>query len=157
MKKHTLNPVFDEVLKFHISLNDLETRTLWLTVWHSDMFGRNDFLGEVMMSLENKVFDNPAPQSYMLQERVGVRPGGMRQIRGDVLNRTFLPFQTEPFEDILSYKGEIIIGLKFVPPDAKTLQKKGKRSKGTLNVKVKEAKNLTAVKSNGISDPFCKR
>ncbi|KAL0281038.1 UNVERIFIED_CONTAM: hypothetical protein PYX00_002154 [Menopon gallinae] len=132
VKKHTLNPIFDEVLKFHISLNDLETRTLWLTVWHSDMFGRNDFLGEVMMSLENKVFDNPAPQSYMLQER------------------------TEPFEDILSYKGEIIIGLKFVPPDATTLQKKGKRSKGTLNVKVKEAKNLTAVKSNGISDPFCK-
>ncbi|KAK6633802.1 hypothetical protein RUM44_004409 [Polyplax serrata] len=132
VKKHTLNPIFDEVLKFHISLNGLETRTLWLTVWHSDMFGRNDFLGEVMMSLENKVFDDPTPQSYTLQER------------------------TEPFEDVLSYKGEIIIGLKFVPPDANTLQKKGKRSKGTLNVKVKEAKNLTGIKGNGVSDPFCK-
>lgn len=70
VKKHTLNPVFDECLKFHISLNGLETRTLWLTVWHSDMFGRNDFLGEVMMALENKVFDDPTPKWYNLQERV---------------------------------------------------------------------------------------
>lgn len=70
VKKHTLNPVFDECLKFHISLNELETRTLWLTVWHSDMFGRNDFLGEVMMTLENKVFDDPTPKWYNLQERV---------------------------------------------------------------------------------------
>ena len=72
VKKHTLNPVFDEVLRFHMSLNSLEARTLWLTVWHSDMFGRNDFLGEVTIGLQNKVFDNPSPQWYPLQERVSV-------------------------------------------------------------------------------------
>jgi synaptotagmin-like protein len=131
VKKHTLNPVFDETLKFHISLNGLETRTLWLTVWHSDMFGRNDFLGEVMMTLENKVFDDPTPVWYNLQER------------------------TEPFDDMLSFKGDIIVCLKFVPPDM-TVHKKGKRSRGTLHVLVKEAKSLTAVKANGTSDPFCK-
>nr|CAD7204035.1 unnamed protein product [Timema douglasi] len=131
VKKHTLNPIFDETLKFHMSLHGLETRTLWLTVWHSDMFGRNDFLGEVMMGLENKVFDDPTPKWYSLQER------------------------TEPFDDLLSYKGELIIGLKFVPPDV-TVQKKGKRSRGSLHVLVKEGKNLTAVKANGTSDPFCK-
>lgn len=70
VKKHTLNPVFDEVLRFHMSLNSLQTRTIWITVWHSDMFGRNDFLGEVMMGLQDKVFDNPQPQWYQLQERV---------------------------------------------------------------------------------------
>jgi synaptotagmin-like protein len=53
-----------------MSLNGLETRTLWLTVWHSDMFGRNDFLGEVRMPLENKIFDDPTPHWYPLQERV---------------------------------------------------------------------------------------
>ncbi|KAL3277066.1 hypothetical protein HHI36_012427 [Cryptolaemus montrouzieri] len=131
VKKHTLNPVFDETLKFHISLNGLETRTLWLTVWHSDMFGRNDFLGEVMMALENKVFDDPTPKLYNLQER------------------------TEPFDDTISFKGDIIVCLKFVPPDM-TVQKKGKRSRGTLHVLVKEAKYLTAYKANGTSDPFCK-
>ena len=70
VKKHTLNPFFDETLKFQISLSALESRTLWLTVWHSDMFGRNDFLGEVSINLQGKVFDNPQPQWYMLQERV---------------------------------------------------------------------------------------
>lgn len=55
-----------------MSLSSLESRTLWLTVWHSDMFGRNDFLGEVMISLQNKVFDNPQPQWYPLEERVSV-------------------------------------------------------------------------------------
>ncbi|XP_022919402.2 uncharacterized protein [Onthophagus taurus] len=131
VKKHTLNPVFDECLKFHITLNGLETRTLWLTVWHSDMFGRNDFLGEVMMALENKVFDDPTPKWYNLQER------------------------TEPFDDMLSFKGDILVGLKFVPPDM-TIVKKGKRSRGALHVLVKEAKSLTAIKANGTSDPFCK-
>lgn len=70
VKKHTLNPVFDEVLRFYMSLSSLESRTLWLTVWHSDMFGRNDFLGEVMISLQNRIFDNPSPQWYPLEERV---------------------------------------------------------------------------------------
>lgn len=74
VKKHTLNPLFDETLKFHTTVNSLESRTLWLTVWHSDMFGRNDFLGEVMMTFENKVFDDPTPQWYTLNERVSIFP-----------------------------------------------------------------------------------
>lgn len=70
VKKHTLNPIFDEVLRFHMPVSSLESRTLWLTVWHSDMFGRNDFLGEVSVNLQGKVFDNPQSQWYLLQERV---------------------------------------------------------------------------------------
>ncbi|XP_063995451.1 uncharacterized protein LOC135172888 [Diachasmimorpha longicaudata] len=146
VKKHTLNPVFDETLKFHIGLNGLETRTLWLTVWHSDMFGRNDFLGEVRMPLENKIFDDPTPRWYPLQER------------------------TEPFDDPIAYKGEVIVGLKFVPPDPAQLQEKentssekshakGKKnwSRGGLHVLVKEARNLqTRGKNSGTCDPFCK-
>lgn len=57
---------------------------------------------------------------------------------------------------MLSFKGDILVGLKFVPPDM-TQHKKGKRSRGALHVLVKEAKSLTAVKANGTSDPFCKR
>ncbi|XP_075215985.1 bitesize isoform X2 [Lycorma delicatula] len=129
VKKHTLNPVFEETLKFHITLEGLESRTLWLSVWHSDMFGRNDFLGEVTMSLENKIFDDPLPRFYTLQER------------------------SEPLDELLSSKGELIVGLKFIPPESLSGKK---RSKGALHVLVKEAKNLTAVKSNGLSDPFCK-
>ncbi|XP_018055223.1 PREDICTED: uncharacterized protein LOC108691820 [Atta colombica] len=146
VKKHTLNPEFNETLKFHMSLGGLETRTLWLTVWHSDMFGRNDFLGEVRMPLENKIFDDPTPHWYPLQER------------------------TEPFDDPVAYKGEVIVGLKFVPPDpaqqerdressAERSSSKTKKnwSRGALHVLVKEARNLqTRGKNSGTCDPFCK-
>uniref|UniRef100_V9I9Z4 Synaptotagmin-like protein 5 n=1 Tax=Apis cerana TaxID=7461 RepID=V9I9Z4_APICE len=130
-----------------MSLSGLETRTLWLTVWHSDMFGRNDFLGEVRMPLENKIFDDPTPKWYPLQER------------------------TEPFDDPVAYKGEVIVGLKFVPPDPtqqerdreagserSTSKSKKNMSRGALHVLVKEARNLqTRAKNSGTCDPFCKR
>ncbi|XP_049544468.1 uncharacterized protein LOC125956529 isoform X2 [Anopheles darlingi] len=177
VKKHTLNPFFDEVLRFHMSLSSLQTRTIWATVWHSDMFGRNDFLGEVMMGLQDKVFDNPQPQWYQLQER------------------------SEPFEDLSAYKGDIIVGLKYVSADGDgggsigggsssvnvasgsvggsggsgggfgtlNLRKFSTRSltssssilsaghgKGALHVLVKEAKHLQPIKSNGTCDAFCK-
>lgn len=70
VKKHTLNPVFEEVLKFYMTISEIETRTLWLSVWHSDMFGRNDFLGEVTLPLGHEVFENPGLKWYPLQERV---------------------------------------------------------------------------------------
>ena len=54
-----------------------------------------------------------------------------------------------------SYKGDLVLALKFVPPDV-TTQRKGKHSKGALHVLVKEARNLMAVCANGTSDPFCK-
>ncbi|CAO1426036.1 unnamed protein product [Diamesa serratosioi] len=159
VKKHSLNPVFDEVLRFYMSLSSLESRTLWLTVWHSDMFGRNDFLGEVMISLQNKIFDIPQPQWYQLEER------------------------SEPFEDVATYRGDIIVGLKFIPgADGQGAHNRGlrrfsiktsssntpsnnsslssnsnqKNVKGALHVLVKEAKHLSAVKPNGQCDAFCK-
>ncbi|XP_029343699.1 uncharacterized protein LOC100160321 isoform X2 [Acyrthosiphon pisum] len=130
VKKHTMNPIFDEVLKYSLPLEELNSRTLWLSVWHSDMFGRNNFLGEVQLPLENMIFDDPSPKLYPLQER------------------------TEPLDDIMcvSNKGEIIVGLKCVPPDPNSK----KRTKGTFLLLVKDAKNLQAIKSNGSSDPFCK-
>lgn len=80
MKKHTLNPIFDETLKYYLQLNNVETKTLWVSVWHSDMFGRNDFLGEVNINLQGKIFDNPQPQWYTLQERVSLHPFTLSQL-----------------------------------------------------------------------------
>ena len=53
--------------------NEVERRTMWISVWHSDMFGRNDFLGEVMMPMAGQVFDDPAAKWYSLQDRVSLR------------------------------------------------------------------------------------
>lgn len=71
------------------------------------------------------------------------------------MTEIFYLLQTEPLDDIMcvSNKGEIIVGLKCVPPDPNSK----KRTKGTFLLLVKDAKNLQAIKSNGSSDPFCKR
>ncbi|XP_026849709.1 synaptotagmin-like protein 4 isoform X6 [Drosophila persimilis] len=160
VKKHTLNPIFDETMRFHTPISSLESRTLWLTVWHSDMFGRNDFLGEVSVNLQGRVFDNPQSQWYLLQER------------------------SEPFDEVATYRGDIVVGLKYIPPEnlkssffsrgssltgsssnlrkfggsIKSVASKSDRSAkgGQLHVLVKEAKHLSPIKANGSCDAFCK-
>ena len=58
--------------QFPAALSELGSRTLWVTVWHSDMFGRNDFLGEVLLPLGSlPLDDSTAPACWhTLQERV---------------------------------------------------------------------------------------
>ncbi|KAL3218982.1 hypothetical protein MRX96_031243 [Rhipicephalus microplus] len=132
VKKHTLNPVFEEVLKFRVTMSELQARTLWLSVWHSDMFGRNDFLGEVMLPLTYETLEKTEVRCFALQERF------------------------ECPEVPLSYKGDILLALKYMPPDVTSRSIKQGPVRGSLHVLVKEARNLTATRSNGTSDPFCK-
>ncbi|CAN7988592.1 unnamed protein product [Ixodes hexagonus] len=132
VKKHTLNPVFEEVLKFRVTMSELQARTLWLSVWHSDMFGRNDFLGEVMLPLTYDTLEKTDVKCYSLQERF------------------------ESPETPLSYKGDLVLALKYMPPDVTHRTSKQGPIRGSLHVLVKEARNLMATRSNGTSDPFCK-
>lgn len=59
----------------------------------------------------------------------------------------------------LSYGAELIIALKFLPPDMTRgghgVSKKGKKSRGTLQVLVKGADGL-ATRNQSIPDPICK-
>ncbi|XP_060801943.1 uncharacterized protein LOC106134708 isoform X1 [Amyelois transitella] len=127
VKKNTLKPVFEETLSFVQPLASLSSRTLWLSVWHADMFGRNDFLGEVTLPLADVVFDDPAPTWHKLHER------------------------TEQFDEQQGTRGDLIVGLKFELHESGAM-----RGKGTLHVLIKEAKNLVASKPNGLADVFCK-
>ncbi|XP_052027188.1 synaptotagmin-like protein 5 isoform X2 [Apodemus sylvaticus] len=144
------NPEFNETLKYTISHTQLETRTLQLSVWHYDRFGRNSFLGEVEIAFDSWNFENPCDEWFVLQPKVELAP------------------------DIsLQYKGELTVVLRYIPPEenpifpvgqhqGKKIFKKGKKkespaiSGGILEVFIKEAKNLTAVKSGGTSDSFVK-
>ncbi|XP_046438742.1 uncharacterized protein LOC124190211 isoform X4 [Daphnia pulex] len=134
VKKHTLSPMFEENLKFTTSLSDLENRTLWLTVWHSDMFGRNDFLGEITLPLAGRIFDDPTPHWYQLQERSEM-----------VEDPGVMPF----------YRGDMIVALKYIPGESSPT-KRTKKSKGALHVIVKEAKGLIPARPNGNIDALCK-
>ena len=57
---------------------------------------------------------------------------------------------------LLTYKGDLIISLKFASSEQKSSGKRGGTVRGSLHVLIKQARNLTAVRSNGSSDPFCK-
>ncbi|KAG7463462.1 hypothetical protein MATL_G00176770 [Megalops atlanticus] len=150
VKTNTTNPVFNETLKYVISHSQLETRTLQLSVWHSDRFGRNSFLGEVEITFDSWEFENQAEEWFALQPKA---ESGM--------------------DTMLQYKGELTVVLRYIPAEknlmlpldqvqAKKGFLKGKKSSiklpkgGMVELLIKEAKNLTAVKSGGTSDTFVK-
>jgi len=132
IKKNTLNPVFDEPLRFPAAVSELDSRTLWVTVWHSDMFGRNDFLGEVLLPLNALSLESEQARWYPLQERSDLHEEGGGGPRGDV-----------------------IVALKYAPPED-AMSRRSRRPRGTLHVMIKEAKHLVSARSNGSADPFCK-
>ncbi|KAJ7401085.1 synaptotagmin like 5 [Pitangus sulphuratus] len=150
IKSNSTNPEFNEMLKYVISHTQLETRTLQLSVWHYDRFGHNSFLGEVEIPFDSWNFENQGDEWFVLQPKVEVAT-----------------------DFGLQYKGELTVVLRYIPPDRNLMLplgqfqekksfKKGKKgdyhvpSGGILEVLIKEAKNLTAVKSGGTSDTFVK-
>ncbi|KAG7453441.1 synaptotagmin 5 isoform X1 [Solea senegalensis] len=151
VKANTINPVFNENLRYVISHSQLETRTLQVSVWHHDRFGHNSFLGEVELAFDNCDLDSQMEEWYALQPKV-----------------------ESSMDTTVQYKGELTVVLKYIPAeknlalplDQVQVKKSFLKSKRTSNftlpkggmveLLVKGAKNLTAVKSGGISDPFVK-
>ncbi|KAF3812731.1 hypothetical protein GH733_019094 [Mirounga leonina] len=88
------NPEFNETLKYTISHAQLETRTLQLSVWHHDRFGRNSFLGEVEIPFDSWNFENPNDEWFVLQPKV--------EFAADIG---------------LHYKGELTVVLRYIPPE----------------------------------------
>ncbi|KAG9511094.1 Synaptotagmin-like protein 5, partial [Fragariocoptes setiger] len=76
LHKHQLNPVINEIFAFaNLTLRDLDTRTIWLSVWHRDKFGRNEFLGELhipLQSYQNIVNKLNRSGWYALHERLAL-------------------------------------------------------------------------------------
>uniref|UniRef100_A0A3B3RM78 Synaptotagmin-like 4 n=1 Tax=Paramormyrops kingsleyae TaxID=1676925 RepID=A0A3B3RM78_9TELE len=133
VKSNTVNPIYNETLKYSISRSQLVTRSLQLSVWHHDRFGRNAFLGEVELPLDCRDLNSSHEECVPLRPKV---------------SRTRSAFA--------QYKGELMISLKFVAAGEDKKKKKTKDEGGELHVLIKEAKNLTAMKKGGISDSFVK-
>ncbi|KQK78582.1 synaptotagmin-like protein 5 [Amazona aestiva] len=94
IKSNSTNPEFNETLKYVISHTQLETRTLQLSVWHYDRFGRNSFLGEVEIPFDSWSFENRGDEWFVLQPKM------------------------EVVTDVgLQYKGELTVVLRYIPPD----------------------------------------
>ncbi|KAM3607433.1 uncharacterized protein V6R79_007827 [Siganus canaliculatus] len=151
IKANTINPVFNENLRYVISHSQLETRTLQVSVWHHDRFGHNSFLGEVELTFDSWEFDSQVEDWYALQPKV-----------------------ESSIDATMHYKGELTVVLKYIPAEKNLMLPldqvqvkkgflKGKKTSsftlpkgGMVELLIKGAKNLTAVKSGGTSDPFVK-
>ncbi|XP_061103273.1 synaptotagmin-like protein 4 [Conger conger] len=143
VKRNTVNPAYNENLKFSICRSQVLMRTLLLSVWHYDLFGHNMFLGEVELPLDCKDLDSPHEECIAL--------------RGKVIPHAQL-------SALPQYKGQLVVSLKYVTADmsstdgAKALSflKKKKSSEGELHIHIKEARDLTPVKAGGALDSFVK-
>ncbi|XP_033635233.1 synaptotagmin-like protein 4 isoform X6 [Asterias rubens] len=151
VRKGTVNPQFDMTLRYHISQSELETRTLSVTVWNNDAFGRNDFLGEVLVSMDSVKLDDYKLKWHQLCNK------------------------SQPAEGAVAYKGDLTIAMMYTDvntqevdeKDPKKKKKKDKKEKkffkghqspegGALHLKIKEARNLVGVRMGGSSNPFVK-
>ncbi|NWY37437.1 SYTL4 protein, partial [Sylvia atricapilla] len=137
IKRNTINPLYNELLKYEINKSLLLARTLQFSVWHHDRFGRNTFLGEVEVPLDAWNFESHLEEFLPLHGKIGADAAGLHQ-----------------------YKGELVVSMKYIPsakPPGAGNGRKGKTGEGgELQVWIKEAKNLTAAKSGGTSDSFVK-
>ncbi|XP_006901201.1 PREDICTED: synaptotagmin-like protein 4 [Elephantulus edwardii] len=138
IKKDTINPVYDEILRYEIPESLLVQRILQFSVWHHGRFGRNTFLGEAEIQIDSLKLDKKLDHCLPLHGKVSA----------------------ESLTGLLSHKGELVVSLKYIPasklPVGGDLKKSKSGEAGELQVWIKEAKNLTAAKSGGISDSFVK-
>ncbi|XP_061106183.1 uncharacterized protein sytl2a isoform X2 [Conger conger] len=128
VKKKTINPIYNEILRYKIDVETLKSQVLNLSVWHHNSFGRNSFLGEVDFELSKWDLRNTHMNDFRLKSK---STSGL-----------------EPTDD----RGEIRLALRFLQQSSH-----GKRTPktGLVQIFVKECKNLPLIRGAAI-DPFVK-
>ncbi|XP_029298989.1 synaptotagmin-like protein 1 [Cottoperca gobio] len=123
VKRKTLNPVYDQTLRYKVRIGELRSRTLNLSVWHAEPLGRNVFLGEVEVSLGFWDWTCSLPLWHDLQPRVNLNP------------------------DSISSRGTILLCVKFIPDG---FEGDGLPLTGELHIWIREAQGLLANKGGAI-------
>ncbi|XP_037548748.1 synaptotagmin-like protein 1 [Nematolebias whitei] len=128
VKKKTLNPVYDQTLRYKVGVRELSSRTLNLSVWHAEALGRNVFLGEVEVALG--LWDRTCTQPLWqeLQPRVRLCP------------------------DSISCRGRILFSIKFIPDG---FEGGGLPLTGEIHIWLREAQGLLSNKGGAV-DSFIK-
>ncbi|XP_018103346.1 uncharacterized protein sytl2.L isoform X3 [Xenopus laevis] len=124
VKKKTLNPVYNDVLRYKITKNALLSQTLNLSVWHYDVLGRNSFLGEVDVNLASWDWSNKQMNWYPLQPRTPAAGIGLEN------------------------RGEMKLALKYVPEAFSGAKNAGT---GEVHIWLKECSNLPMLRGNKIN------
>ncbi|KAF3692658.1 Synaptotagmin-like protein 2 Exophilin-4 [Channa argus] len=130
VKKKTLNPTFNEILRYRVRMEYLRTQTLILSAWHHDTFGRNSFLGEVDVDLSNWDFDH-TQMNYL-----------------DLKARTTAALLSS------NERGEMRLAVRFLPEITRSEGPKAGLNSGEIHIWVKECKNLPLIRAT--IDPYVK-
>lgn len=131
VKKKTLNPTFNEILRYRVRMEYLRTQTLILSVWHNDTFGRNSFLGEVDVDLSKWDFDHTQ------------------------MNYLALKARTTPTLAPSNGRGEMKLAIRFMPQIIHSEGfAKNSLNTGEIHIWVKECKNLPLIRAS--IDPYVK-
>nr|XP_004658338.2 synaptotagmin-like protein 2 isoform X5 [Jaculus jaculus] len=125
--KKTLNPVYNEILRYKIEKQYLKTQKLNLSVWHRDTFKRNSFLGEVELDLDTWDWDNKQN----------------KQLKWYPLKRKTAPVALEA-----ESRGEMKLALQYVPEPV--LGKKLSTT-GEVHIWVKECFDLPLLRGNHLN------
>ncbi|KAM6428346.1 synaptotagmin-like protein 1 isoform 2-T3 [Liasis olivaceus] len=115
VKKRSLDPIFNESLKYKIEKAELQGRVLNLSVWHHDTLGRNLFMGEVEVALNAWDWSDTSPKWFNLQPKTPATP------------------------DTVPDHGKLNLALKFIPAGS---EERGLPPTGELHMWVKNAENL---------------
>uniref|UniRef100_A0A4X2K8S9 Synaptotagmin-like protein 2 n=1 Tax=Vombatus ursinus TaxID=29139 RepID=A0A4X2K8S9_VOMUR len=125
--KKTLNPVYNEILRYKIDKQSLKNQKLNLSVWHRDTFKRNSFLGEVELDLETWEWDNKQN----------------KQLKWYPLNRRTAPIAVEA-----ENRGEMKLALQYVP---EPFSGKKLATTGEVHIWVKECIDLPHLRGNHLN------
>ncbi|XP_039589754.1 synaptotagmin-like protein 1 isoform X2 [Passer montanus] len=147
VRKRSLDPVFNETLKYKLEERDLQGRTLNLSVWHHDSLGRNLFLGEVEVALGTWDWANTRPEWFSLQPRVSCPPPQPLQA---LCPRNPPAPQVPVPPGGLASRGSLNLALKFIPAGSEGA---GLPPTGELHIWVKDARSLVPLQG-GTVDAF---
>ncbi|XP_021113114.1 rabphilin-3A isoform X2 [Heterocephalus glaber] len=140
--RNTRNPIWNETLVYHgITDEDMQRKTLRISVCDEDKFGHNEFIGETRFSLK-KLKPNQRKNFNICLERVipMKRAGTTGSARGMAL---YEEEQVERIGDI-EERGKILVSLMY------------STQQGGLIVGIIRCVHLAAMDANGYSDPFVK-
>ncbi|XP_050985845.1 synaptotagmin-like protein 2 isoform X2 [Labeo rohita] len=128
VKKKTLNPTYNEILRYRVRMEYLMCQVLNLSAWHNDTFGRNSFLGEIELDLSSWDFNDTEWKLLPLKPRTtnSLQPSDLR--------------------------GQMRLAIRFLPQISHSKNIPGS---GEVHIWVKDCKNLPLIRSPTI-DPYVK-
>uniref|UniRef100_A0A803TWQ6 Rabphilin-3A n=1 Tax=Anolis carolinensis TaxID=28377 RepID=A0A803TWQ6_ANOCA len=139
--RNTRNPVWNETLVYHgITDEDMQRKTLRISVCDEDKFGHNEFIGETRVALK-KVKPNQKKNFNICLERVvPMKRGGTT---GSSRGMALYEDEMDQGGDV-EERGKILVSLMY------------STQKGGLIVGIIRCVHLAAMDANGYSDPFVK-